>query len=98
MWFLIVGCFNVGKFFLFNCLVGEEWMFMGFEVGIIWDVVSVDWNWDGYFVKLFDIVGLCKLVCVKDKFEKLLVGDILNVVCFFEVVIFVMDVECFFEK
>ncbi len=94
----IVGRPNVGKSSLLNRLVGEERMLTGPEAGITRDAVGVDWNWDGHPVKLFDTAGLRKAARVKDKLEKLSVGDTLNAVRFSEVVILVMDAEQPFEK
>lgn len=70
---------------------------MGFEVGIICDVIFLCMMWNDMLMWIFDIVGMCKKVKVQDKVEKFLVFDGLCVVKFVEVVVVLLDVVIFFE-
>lgn len=95
---VVIGCLNVGKLMLINKILGEDRLLIGFEVGIICDLISVSVDFMGMLICIFDIVGMCKKVCVMDKLEKLLVLDGLCVVCFVEVVVVLLDVGILFEQ
>ncbi len=94
----IVGRPNAGKSTLINQMVGEERMLTGPEAGITRDSISVDWEWQGRTIKLFDTAGMRKKAKVQEKLEKLSVSDGLRAVQFAEVVIIVLDVTMPFEK
>lgn len=94
----IVGRPNAGKSTLINTLLGEERLLTGPEAGITRDSISVDWEWRGRKIKLFDTAGLRKKARVQEKLEKLSVGDTLRAIRFAEVVIIVLDATIPFEK
>lgn len=45
--FFIIGRFNVGKFSLVNVILGEECVIVFNVVGIIWDVIDIEYFYDG---------------------------------------------------
>ncbi|MEK1852023.1 MAG: ribosome biogenesis GTPase Der [Phyllobacterium sp.] len=94
----IVGRPNAGKSTLVNTMVGEERLLTGPEAGITRDSISVDWEWNGRKIKLFDTAGLRRKSRVQGKLEKLSVGDALRAIRFAEVVIIVLDATIPFEK
>ncbi len=94
----VVGRPNAGKSTLINQMVGEERLLTGPEAGITRDSISVDWEWNGRTIKLFDTAGMRKKAKVQEKLEKLSVSDGLNAIKFAEVVIIVLDVTKPFEK
>ena len=94
----IIGRPNVGKSTLINELLGEERLLTGPEAGITRDSISVDWDYNGQAIKLFDTAGMRKRARVVQKLEKLSVGDTLRAVRFAEVVILLMDATNAFEK
>src|SRR5690606_17192840 len=54
----VVGRPNAGKSTLINTLIGEERLLTGPEAGITRDSISVDWEWNGRRIKLFDTAGM----------------------------------------
>src|SRR5215203_2870177 len=56
----IVGRPNAGKSTLINRMVGEDRLLTGPEAGITRDSISLDWDWRGRSIKLFDTAGLRK--------------------------------------
>jgi GTP-binding protein len=94
----IVGRPNAGKSTLINRMVGEERLLTGPEAGITRDSISLDWDWRGRAIKLFDTAGLRKRSRVEDKLEKLSVADALRAVQFAEVVVILLDATIPFEK
>lgn len=94
----VVGRPNAGKSTLINQMVGEERLLTGPEAGITRDSISVDWEWNGRTMRLFDTAGMRKKAKVQEKLEKLSVSDGLNAIKFAEVVIIVLDVTKPFEK
>ena len=54
----IVGRPNAGKSTLINRMIGEDRLLVGPEAGITRDSISLDWNWRGREIKLFDTAGL----------------------------------------
>jgi GTP-binding protein len=79
-------------------MVGEDRLLTGPEAGITRDSISLDWQWRGKPVKLFDTAGLRKRARVEDKLEKLSVADALRAVRFAEVVVVLLDATIPFEK
>jgi len=94
----IVGRPNAGKSTLINRYLGEERMLTGPEAGITRDSISVDWEWRGRTVRLFDTAGMRRKAKVQEKLEKLSVADTLRAIKFAETVVIVFDATIPFEK
>lgn len=94
----IVGRPNAGKSTLINTMLGQDRLLTGPEAGITRDSISVEWEWRGREVKLYDTAGLRRKARVQEKLEKLSVADGLRAVRFAEVVIIVFDATIPFEK
>ena len=94
----VVGRPNAGKSTLINQMVGEDRLLTGPEAGITRDSISVDWQWEGRTIRLFDTAGMRRKARVQEKLEKLSVSDGLRSVQYAEVVIVVIDAEIPFEK
>jgi GTP-binding protein len=94
----VIGRPNAGKSTLINALIGEERLLTGPEAGITRDSISVDWEWRGRALKLFDTAGMRRKAKVQEKLEKLSVADGLRAIRFAEVVIVVLDATIPFEK
>ncbi len=94
----VVGRPNAGKSTLINALIGEERLLTGPEAGITRDSISVDWDWRGRRMKLFDTAGMRRKAKVQEKLEKLSVADGLRAIRFAEVVVIVLDATIPFEK
>ncbi len=94
----VVGRPNAGKSTLINRFLGEERLLTGPEAGITRDSISVDWDWKGRRIRMFDTAGLRRKARVQQKIEKLSVADALRAIRFAEVVVIVVDTEVPFEK
>ncbi len=94
----VVGRPNAGKSTLINQMLGDDRLLTGPEAGITRDSISVDWEWKGRTIRLFDTAGMRKKAKVQEKLEKLSVSDGIRAVQFAEVVIIVLDVTKPFEK
>ncbi len=94
----IVGRPNAGKSTLINRMIGEERMLTGPEAGITRDSISVEWEWRGRPVKLFDTAGMRRRARVQEKLEKLSVQDALRAIQYAEVVVIMFDATISFEK
>lgn len=94
----VVGRPNAGKSTLINSILGQDRMLTGPEAGITRDSISVDLEWDGHPVRLFDTAGMRRKSRVVEKLEKLSVDDALRAIRFAEVVVLVIDVTQPFEK
>ncbi|HEU4518110.1 MAG TPA: ribosome biogenesis GTPase Der [Microvirga sp.] len=94
----IVGRPNAGKSTLINRMLGENRLLTGPEAGITRDSISLDWEWRGRAIRLFDTAGLRKRARIEDKLEKLSVADALRAVRFAEVVVVLLDATIPFEK
>ncbi|TWG63105.1 ribosome biogenesis GTPase Der [Aminobacter sp. J44] len=94
----MVGRPNAGKSTLINAFLGEERLLTGPEAGITRDSISVDWDWRGRRIKLFDTAGMRRKSRVQEKLEKLSVANGLRAIRFAEVVVIVLDATIPFEK
>jgi len=94
----IVGRPNAGKSTLINRMLGEERMLTGPEAGITRDSISVDWDWKGRKIKLFDTAGMRRKARVQEKLEKLSVQDALRAIQYAEIVVIMFDATISFEK
>ncbi|HEY5795975.1 MAG TPA: ribosome biogenesis GTPase Der, partial [Bosea sp. (in: a-proteobacteria)] len=74
----IIGRPNAGKSTLVNRMIGEERLLTGPEAGITRDTISVDYEWRGRPVKLFDTAGMRKRARIEEKLEKMSVQDALR--------------------
>ena len=94
----IVGRPNAGKSTLINRFLGEDRLLTGPEAGITRDSISVEWDWRGRTIKMFDTAGMRRKARVQEKLEKLSVADALRAIRFAEIVVIVFDATIPFEK
>ena len=94
----IIGRPNAGKSTLVNRMIGEDRLLVGPEAGITRDTISVDYEWRGRPVKLFDTAGMRKRARIEEKLEKMSVQDSLRAIRFAEVVVVLLDSTIPFEK
>ncbi|MGE7367999.1 ribosome biogenesis GTPase Der [Neorhizobium sp. NPDC001467] len=94
----IVGRPNAGKSTLINRFLGEDRLLTGPEAGITRDSISVEWDWRGRTIKMFDTAGMRRKARVQEKLEKLSVADALRSIRFAETVVIVFDATIPFEK
>jgi GTPase len=94
----IVGRPNAGKSTLINTLLGEDRLLTGPEAGITRDSISVDWEFKGRQLRLYDTAGMRRKSRIEEKLEKMSVSDGLRSIKFAEVVVIVFDSTIPFEK
>ncbi len=94
----IIGRPNAGKSTLINRFLGEDRLLTGPEAGITRDSISVEWDWHGRTIKMFDTAGMRRKARVTEKLEKLSVADSLRSIRFAETVVIVFDATIPFEK
>ncbi|WP_144754071.1 ribosome biogenesis GTPase Der [Bartonella saheliensis] len=94
----IAGRPNTGKSTLINSMLKQDRLLTGPEAGLTRDSISVDWEWGGRHIKLFDTAGLRRKSKIQEKLEKLSVADTLRAIRFAEVVVIVFDATMPFEK
>ncbi len=94
----VVGRPNAGKSTLINKILGEDRLLTGPEAGITRDAISVQTEWDGVHMRIFDTAGMRKKAKVQEKLEKLSVSDGLRAVKFAEVVVVLLDAAIPFES
>ena len=87
----VVGRPNAGKSTLINFMLEEDRLITGPEAGLTRDSISVDWEWDGLPIKLFDTAGLRRKARIDDKLEKLSAADTLRAIQFAEVCVLLLD-------
>jgi GTP-binding protein len=95
---VVLGRPNAGKSTLINHMLGEDRLITGPEAGITRDSISVNWEYEGQEVKMFDTAGLRRKGKVVDKLEKLSVADALRAAQFAEIVVLLIDAELGIEK
>jgi GTP-binding protein len=78
--------------------LGEDRLLTGPEAGITRDSISVEWDWRGRTIKMFDTAGMRRKAKVTEKLEKLSVADSLRSIRFAETVVIVFDSTIPFEK
>src|SRR6056300_836902 len=93
----VVGRPNAGKSTLINKIIGEDRLLTGPEAGITRDAISLNIDWEGTPMRIFDTAGMRKRAKVQDKVEKLSVSDGLRAVRFAEVVVVLLDAAIPFE-
>lgn len=94
----VVGRPNAGKSTLINKILGEDRLLTGPEAGITRDAISLQIDWAGTPMRVFDTAGMRKKAKVQEKLEKLSVSDGLRAVKFAEVVVVLLDAEIPFEQ
>jgi len=94
----VVGRPNAGKSTLINQIVGEERLLTGPEAGITRDAISVQSDWAGTPMRIFDTAGMRRKAKVQEKLEKLSISDGLRAVKFAEVVVVLLDAAIPFES
>lgn len=94
----IVGRPNVGKSTFINSILGEDRLLTGDEAGLTRDSISIDWEWRGRKIKLFDTAGLRRRSRVNDKVEKLSVAETFRAIKFSQIVVIMFDATASFEK
>ena len=87
----IIGRPNVGKSTLLNRIVGEERVLVGPEPGVTRDAISVDFEWRGRRLKIFDTAGMRRRARVHERVEKKSVDDTLDAVRFADVCVLAFD-------
>ena len=94
----VIGRPNSGKSTLINKIIGEERLLTGPEAGITRDAISIQLDWQGIPMRVFDTAGMRKKAKISNKIEKLSVGDGLRAIKFAEVVIVLLDAAIPFEQ
>lgn len=94
----IIGRPNAGKSTLINRFLGEDRLLTGPEAGITRDSISVDWEWKGRTIKMFDTAGMRRKSRVTEKLEVMSVADSIRSIRFAETVVIVFDATIPFEK
>ena len=94
----VIGRPNSGKSTLINKIFGEERLLTGPEAGITRDAISIQLDWQGIPMRVFDTAGMRKKAKINNKIEKLSVGDGLRAIKFAEVVVVLLDAAIPFEQ
>ena len=94
----VIGRPNSGKSTLINKIIGEERLLTGPEAGITRDAISIQLDWQGIPMRVFDTAGMRKKAKISNKIEKQSVGDGLRAIKFAEVVIVLLDAAIPFEQ
>ena len=94
----VIGRPNSGKSTLINKIIGEERLLTGPEAGITRDAISIQLDWQGIPMRVFDTAGMRKKAKISNKIEKLSVGDGLTAIKFAEVVVVLLDAAIPFEQ
>ena len=94
----VIGRPNSGQSTLINKIIGEERLLTGPEAGITRDAISIQLDWQGIPMRVFDTAGMRKKAKINNKIEKLSVGDGLRAIKFAEVVVVLLDAAIPFEQ
>ena len=94
----VIGRPNSGKSTLINKIIGEERLLTGPEAGITRDAISIQLDWQGIPMRVFDTAGMRKKAKINNKIEKLSVVDGLRAIKFAEVVVVLLDAAIPFEQ
>ncbi len=94
----VIGRPNAGKSTLINKIIGEDRLLTGPEAGITRDAISVQTEFMGVPMRIWDTAGMRRKAKVVEKLEKLSVADGLRAVRFAEVVVVLLDVDIPFEQ
>ena len=89
----IIGKPNAGKSTFLNSLLGKERLITGPEAGITRDAIAIDWQFEGYQIRLIDTAGIRRKANVQQKLETLSVADSLRSIRFAQIVIMLIDVS-----
>ena len=73
-------------------------MITGPEAGITRDSIAIDWDFEGYKIRLIDTAGIRKKAQIQEKLETLSVTDSLRAIRFAQVVIMLIDVQTIKHK
>jgi GTP-binding protein len=88
----VIGKPNAGKSTFLNSLLGKDRLITGPEAGITRDAIAIDWQFEGYQIRLIDTAGIRRKANVQEKLETLSVADSLRSIRFAQVVIMLIDV------
>ena len=94
----VVGRPNAGKSTLVNALLGQDRFLTGPEAGITRDSISVDLQYKGRPIRLYDTAGLRRQARVVEGLEKMSVADSLRSLRYSQVVILLMDADSPLDK
>lgn len=94
----VVGRPNAGKSTLVNAILGQDRFLTGPEAGITRDSISVDLQYKGRPIRLFDTAGLRRQARVVEGLEKMSVADSLRSLRYAQVVILLMDADSPLDK
>ncbi|OJV14103.1 MAG: ribosome biogenesis GTPase Der [Alphaproteobacteria bacterium 33-17] len=89
----IVGRPNAGKSTYINSLTNSDRLLTGPEPGITRDSISIDWEYKGNKIKLYDTAGVRKKAVISLDLEKMAVSDSMRAIDFAHAVVLLMDVE-----
>lgn len=89
----IIGKPNAGKSTFLNSLLGSNRLVTGPEAGITRDAIAIDWEFEGYQIRLIDTAGIRRKANIQAKLETLSVADSMRAIRFAQVVIMLIDVS-----
>ncbi|MFC3227591.1 ribosome biogenesis GTPase Der [Marinibaculum pumilum] len=87
----VVGRPNAGKSTLVNRLLGDERLLTGPEPGLTRDAISIDWSFEGQWIRLVDTAGMRRKARIEEDLERLSVRDSLDAVKMAQVVVLLID-------